>query len=140
MIYLYAVTSIIFCLSFTALHGNIAKQLEEMFTKDKRLANIFKGQWHTAGLIVRLSVIALLTVVNWRIGLSYALFSFTFYDALLNAWRGLSFYHFTGTCEHWGNGFDTDCVWVWIQKHLHLQPVVLKALISLIIGYFIWSL
>ena len=130
-----------FCLSYTALHGYMSKMIEYMSYKKgkEKQAKKYKGYLHTAGGIVRISLVGILMMFNWKIGLTYALFSFTFFDALLNAWRGLDFYHFTGTCEHWGNGFDFDCVWIWIQKHLKIQPIVFKLIISLIISYFIWS-
>ncbi len=131
---------LVFCLSYTALHGYMSEMIEYMkYKKGKeKLAKKYKGYLHTAGGIVRISLVGILAIFNWKVGLTYALFSFTFFDALLNAWRGLDFYHFTGTCEHWGNGFDFDCIWIWIQKHLKLQPIVVKLIISLVISYFIW--
>jgi len=136
MIYLTILFTIMFCLAFTALHGNIARQLDEMKVTNKerkRLANIFKGQWHTAGLLVRLGIVGILSTINWHVGLSYAAISLLLYDSLLDMWRGKSFLHFTGTCEKWGTGFDTDCFWIKLKEITHIEPIFFRLAIMVIL-------
>ena len=132
--------ALIFCLAFTALHGNIANQLDVMGVGNERLMKIFKGQWHSAGLIARIAVVIILGSIDWRYGIFYGLLSFTFYDNLINLWRGKNFFRFYGTCEKWIGGIDTDCIWLYIQDVLHIPPILVKLVFSLIASHFIWSL
>ena len=117
-------------------NGWIAKQLEFNKVTNKRLNNIFKGQWHTFFMLpLRLFVpIAFAYFDGNLIGGAVAglVIQFVSYDSLIDVARGKFGWKYVATCE--GKWDFADCFWLKLQEW-HINHLVVKFLISALAIY-----
>lgn len=129
------------------LHGKISQQLSQMSYKDERLAKIYKGEWHTFGLIFRIALhlilVYLMTADLLELEALYLLIGsaglgIVIYSPLIDLARELSPFKINATCEQWKGGFDWDCITLWFKQKLGINTKILSMIIyaSFIILYF----
>jgi len=137
------VLTLMFYLPYCFLHGKVAQNLGQVKAwEDKRLANIFKGEWHTYGLLVRvvyhLSLIYLLSDFAWEletlyISITTIIIGVAIYSPLLDLARGLSPFKLNATCEKWEGSFDWDCITIWIRDKLKINTKIASIIIAVIV-------
>lgn len=84
------ICTLVFYFPFAAAHGKVAQNLAQKEYKDKRLANIYKGEWHNLFFKSLLEASFILGSIN---------------NTIIN-------------CEKWKDGFDWDCVTLvgWLNR------------------------
>lgn len=137
------ILTLMFYLPYCFLHGKIAQNLAQAKGwKDKRLANIFKGEWHTYGLLVRIvyhiSLIYLITGFAWavetlHISITTIIIGIAIYSPVLDWARGLKPFKINATCEKWEGSFDWDCITIWIRDRLKINTKIASIIIAVIV-------
>lgn len=129
------ICTLVFYFPFAAAHGKVAQNLAQVKEyKDKRLANIYKGEWHNLFLLARivfhLSLIYYSTefTLTWDslyVSLASVLLGIVIYSPILDLSRGLPPFRINATCEKWDGGFDWDCITIWVRDHLKINTKIL---------------
>jgi len=127
--------TLVFYVPFASAHGKLSQNLAQVREyKNKRLANIYKGEWHTLFLLARIALhLGLIYFVtdfkftwdNLYIALASVLLGVVSYSPILDWARGLNPFTINATCEQWEGSFDWDCITIWIRDHLKINTKIL---------------
>lgn len=135
--------TLVFYVPFASAHGKLSQNLAQVREyKNKRLANIYKGEWHTLFLLARIALhLGLIYFVtdfkftwdNLYIALASVLLGVVSYSPILDWARGLNPLKINATCESWEGSFDWDCTTIWIRDRLKINTKIASIIIAVIV-------